>query len=557
MSLRGAAGGRPWPGASPDPGNRLIEMLRPAPASDSLGRLPHFPETMMPLPSRAIPPRPERPPLSILRHGRLLDRTARRAEPADILIRGDTIAEIGPPGLAAPEGAAQIDAADRMLIPGLVNAHTHGHGHLGKGMGDAWSLELLLNAGPYINGGRTEEDKELACLLGGLDMIRSGATACYDLMVEIPLPTLDGLAAAARGYAQAGLRVVLAPMVADISLYEAVPGLIEALPPALRRAVERLRQAPHAETLRILRSIAEGWSGDPDRARLALAPTIPLHCSDELILGCRDLAREHGLRLHMHLAESKVQAIAGLRRYGRTLTAQLAGLGFLGPELTAAHAIWLDADDIARLADAGVGVAHNPGSNLRLGSGVAPIREMRERGVTVGIGTDGSQCSDHQNMFEAMRLASFASRIRTPDMGCWIRTEEALAMATEGGAALLGLADRIGRIAPGFKADIVFLDLGSLSFVPLNDPVSQLVHSESGAAVDSVMIGGRLVYDRGRFTTVDIGALRRRVEARAAALRAQNATAERLARELEAALGRFCIGLARERLPIERAIPAA
>ncbi len=222
---------------------------------------------------------------------------------------------------------------------------------------------------------------------------------------------------------------------------------------------------------------------------LALAPTIPLHCSDAFMLACRDLARDAALGLHMHLGESKVQAVSGMRRYGRSLTAHLEAIGFLGANLTAAHAVWLDDDDIARLAHHGASVAHNPGSNLRLGSGVAPVRGMRTRGVALGIGTDGPHCSDNQNMFEAMRLAAMVSRIDSVDPQRWLSAEDALEMATEGGARVLGLEGQIGRIAPGYKADIVFLDLGHPNFVPLNDPTHQLVHTENGGAVDSVMVG--------------------------------------------------------------------
>ncbi len=358
---------------------------------------------------------------AVIRNGRLLDIAGHAAPATDILIAGDTVAAIGAPGLAAPPDARVVDAADRLLMPGLVNAHTHGHGNLAKGMGDVWTLELLLNAGPYINGHRSLEDKYLSGLLGGLDMIRSGTTACYDLMHEFPLPTAEGIAAAARGYGEAGLRVVLAPMVADHSFFEAIPGLIEALPSGLARDVERFRTAPAAATLAALRSIVTGWTGDADRARIALAPTIPLHCSDAFITGCRDLAAEFGVALHMHLAESRVQAVSGVRRYGKTLTAHLDALGFLGVNFTGAHGVWLDDDDIARLADRGCAVAHNPGSNMRLGSGIAPARRMKERGVVLGIGTDGASCSDNQNMFEAMRLASFASRIVGTDHRSWHR----------------------------------------------------------------------------------------------------------------------------------------
>ncbi len=492
--------------------------------------------------------------LKVLRGGRLLDIAARAAPATDILIAHDTIAELGPPGLAAPPDAATIDATDRLLMPGLVNAHTHGHGNLAKGTGDRWTLETLLNAGPYLTGNRALEDKYLSCLLGGLDMIRCGCTACYDLFYEFPLPSLDGLQAAANGYRDAGLRVLLAPMVADHSFYDAIPGLLDALPAGQREAVARFRLAPAAETLGALERVVKHWSFDPLEAGIALAPTIPLHCSDAFMLACRDLARDAGLGMHMHLAESKAQAVSGMRRYGMTLTAHLAAIGLLGPHFTAAHGVWLDADDIARLADHGASVAHNPGSNLRLGSGIAPARQMQASGLNVGIGTDGAHCADNQNMFEAMRLASFVSRVQSFDPQDWLTTADALRMATEGSARALGMGDRIGAIAPGRKADIVFLDLDHPNLVPLNDPVNQLVHTENGGAVDSVMIGGRMVLQGGKFTTVDMPDLRRKVAARVAALAELNRETRSLLRAVESVVERFCVGLARQPYHVAHAV---
>ena len=153
--------------------------------------------------------------------------------------------------------------------------------------------------------------------------------------------------------------------------------------------------------------------------------------------------------------------------------------------------MWLDPDDIRRIADRGASIAHNPGSNLRLGSGLAAAREMRKAGVNVGIGTDGSNCSDNQNMFGAMRIASFVSRVREHDPAMWLATDEVLTMATAGSAAALGFGDALGRLAPGAFADIVFIDLGHVNYWPLNDPVNQLVHVEEGCAVQRVMVGAR------------------------------------------------------------------
>src|SRR5438552_10642170 len=249
---------------------------------------------------------------TIVRGGRVLDIAAGTAEPADILIAGDTIAEIGPPGLAAPADAVLVDAADRLIHPGLINAHTHGHGNLSKGMGDRWTLELLLTAAPWISGNRTAEDKYLSTQLGAVEMVMKGCTACYDLSFEWPLPTAEGLALAGKAYADVGMRAVIAPMVADRSFYEAIPGLMDALPRPLQERVTELRLPPAEATLAAIRAALRDWSFDRDQVRPAVAPTIPHHCSDAFILGCAALAREFGLGVHSHVAESKVQAITGI-----------------------------------------------------------------------------------------------------------------------------------------------------------------------------------------------------------------------------------------------------
>jgi 5-methylthioadenosine/S-adenosylhomocysteine deaminase len=489
---------------------------------------------------------------TILRGGRVLDIAAGTAEPADILIEDDTIREIGPPGCPAPLEAIEISAARRLLHPGLVNAHTHGHGNLAKGMGDCWTLELLLTAAPWITGNRTAEDKYLSTQLGAVEMVMKGCTACYDLFFEWPLPTAEGLALAGKAYADVGMRAVVAPMVADRSFYEAIPGLMEALPQPLKDRVAELRLPPAATTLGAIRSALRDWPFDRDRVRPAVAPTIPHHCSDDFIRGCADLAREFDLGMHSHVAESKVQAVAGVRLYGRTQTAHLDELGVLGPHFTVAHGVWLDADDMARLGDHGASVAHNPGSNMRLGSGLADTRAMLERRVNLGIGTDGANCSDNQNMYEAMRLASFVSKVQGPDWQRWLSTREAALAATQDSARALGLGDRIGRLASGYKADIVMLDLDHPNWLPFNDPVNQLVHTEDGNAVASVMVGGRMVVDNRRLVTVDVDRLRDRVTEARDRLAAANADNHRLYQALEPVVGSYCPGLAHNPYHVHR-----
>jgi guanine deaminase len=489
---------------------------------------------------------------SVIRGGRVFDAIRRDAAPADILVVGDTIAVIGPAGMKVPADAKRIDARGMLLHPGLVNAHMHGHGNFGKGLGDLWTLELLLVAGPWISGNRTIEDKYLGTLIGAAEMLMKGCTACYDLTLEIPVPTPEGLDAVVRAYADAGMRSVVAPMVADATFYESIPGLLEAMPPALRKEVERFRLAPRKQSLAAMRKALRGWKFDYDLARPAVAPTIPHHCSDAFLLGCAALAKDFGVGLHSHVQESKVQVIVGLQRYGKTQTAHLDALGLLGPDFTVAHGVWLDDDDVRRLADHGASVAHNPGSNMRLGSGIADVRGMLRQKLNVGIGTDGASCSDNLNMYEAMRLASLASKVQGPDTGRWLTTHEVLRAATLGSARALGFEGKIGRLDAGYKADIVFLDLVHPNWVPFNNATNQLVHTEDGAAVHSVMVGGRMVVEARRLLNIDLARVARQVEAARERLERANRGNRALYERLEGIVNRFCPGLARTPYHIDR-----
>lgn len=488
---------------------------------------------------------------TVIRGGRLLDADGHAAPHRDILIEGGVIREVGEPGLAAPDEAAVIDASAKLMHPGLINGHTHSHGNLAKGTGARWTLELLLTAGPWISGNRQTEEKYLSTLIGACEMVLKGCTACYDLMAEFPTPSVEGMNAVSKAYTDVGMRAVVAPMVADASFFEAIPGLMEALPPALQKEVERLRLAPYKVTLENMAAIIGQWSGNQEFVRPAVAPTIPLHCSDDFMTGCRDLAREHGLGLHSHVSESRVQVVSAIKRYGKTMTAHIDDLDLLGPDFVVAHGVWLDDDDMRRLAHHGASVSHNPGSNALLGNGIAYARRMLELNVNLAIGTDGASCCDNQNMYESMRMASYVSHVRGPEWQHWLSPREIVRAATEGSARALGF-DRLGRIEPGYFADIVFLDLNAINWIPVNDPVNQLVHTEDGSSVDSVMIGGRFVVKERKVVGIDLARLAVQAEAAHERLARVNTPNKELFDRLETVVGSFCPGLAREPYHVHR-----
>ncbi|HEX2891237.1 amidohydrolase family protein [Vineibacter terrae] len=487
----------------------------------------------------------------IIRGGRLIDANSHVAAPTDILVIGDSIAELGPPGMPAPSDARQMDASARLMHPGLINAHTHGMGNISKGAADRWSLELLWVGAPSFMANQSLEHKYLNTYLGAVEMLLKGCTAAYDLTFGHPAASVEEISAVGQAYVDAGMRAVVAPMLADLSFYQAIPGLLDALPERLRRAVAAYDEGPHEGTLQMMRASLHGWKHDREQVRLGVAPIIPLHCSDALISGAARLAREHGVVLHSHVAESKVQAVSALKRYGKTLTAHIDGLGLLGPDFTVAHGVWLDDDDMRRLADHGCSVAHNPASNMRLGSGIANARRLIELGVNLGIGTDSANCSDNLNMYEAMHCASMVSNVQGPDFTRWLRSEEVLNAATIGSARALGF-DKIGRIAPGYKADIVFLNLQKVNWIPVNDATNQVVLTEDGTSVDAVMVGGRMVVERGCKIGCDMAKLARDAEVARAHLATLNEEARALGAQLEGVVGSFCIGLSNAPYHIHR-----
>lgn len=488
---------------------------------------------------------------TIIRGGRLLDAATRAAPPADILLVDGAIESVGAPGMDAPADAQTFDAAGTLMHAGLVNCHTHGCTNFAKATHDCWTLELLLSGAGEWSGNQTLETKYLNTYLGAIEMLGKGCTTAYDLTLGFPLASVEDLYAMAQAYLDAGMRAVIAPMLMDISFYNAIPGLYEALPAPLQAQLASATQMGTGAILADMKQALHGWPHDRDRVRLGTAPTIPLHSTDDLVIGCTNLSREYGTVIQSHVAESKTQAVSALKRWGKSLTAHIDDLGMVGPNFTVAHGVWLDDDEMRRLAANGASVSHNAGSNMRLGCGIAEARRMLELGVNLAIGTDGAMCSDNQNMYEAMRYASMVSNVRGPDYTKWLSAPEVFTAATQGGAYATGF-DKVGKIEPGYRADIVFLDLHSVNWMPVNDPANQVVLTEDGTGVRHVMVDGKQIVREGRHATCDMAALAARVEVAHARLGQLNAGAKAAAEAFENVVGSFCIGLSRQPHHVDR-----
>jgi 5-methylthioadenosine/S-adenosylhomocysteine deaminase len=493
-------------------------------------------------------------PRTLITGGIVADPAKETVSARDLLIEDGRIRAIAPPGSIEPGDAICHDATDRLILPGFVNAHTHGHANLMKGVADRWTLEASLTNGPWMGGARDPETMYLSTLVGALDMLSKGCTACFDLVYEFPRPTPEGFMAVARAYADAGIKAVLAPMVADKTLFTAIPGLLDSLPDDLSQTVNGFALGSGDETIAAIEAIVAMRDQLPPGIELAIAPTIPHHCSERFLGQCIDLAERHSLTIHMHIAESRLQATVAHELWGVSAVRRLADLGVLRPGFIAAHAVWLDNADLDLLARHQCAIAHIPASNFRLGSGIAHVRSMLDHGIPVGLATDGANSSDALSMLQAIRLASYASRAFDGPREDWLGAAETLRLATTGGAGLLG--HRFGgRMAIGADADLVFFDLGHIDFMPLVDPLNQLVTATDSASVTDVMVDGRFVVAGRRSTTIDPASIRGRVAEAVARLSTDLAGARALAGRIEPHAVAFARAARARPLAISRLLP--
>ncbi|HTJ56066.1 MAG TPA: amidohydrolase [Devosiaceae bacterium] len=429
------------------------------------------------------------------------------ARPRSVEIVDGTIVAIHDPAMLPPTSGVEVIQANGLLaVPGFVNAHSHSPDNLIRGSAPNLPLELWSLHSAAGRNDRTEREAYIAAMLGAIEMLRCGTTGVLD-HVRIS-PDIEGarLDAVASAYRDIGMRAVVAPIVADRAIADTMPLTAEDLGDIDIAAYGRRAPLPAAEQIAIAKGFAAAWDGRDGRITTGIGPSAPQRCTDELLELAADLSARRALTLHMHLLETRAQRALGFERYGKGTIAHLIELGVVGPRTTFAHAIWIEPGDIERLARAGAGVVHNPVSNARLGSGVCPLPRYLSAGVRIGLGTDSACCNDSNNLLETAKWATLLHNLEGEDAD-WISPGTALELITGGSADVTGLGTVTGRLAPGFRADITLFRLASPAFVPLIDPVRQLIQAENGAAVERVIVDGRTVYADGRITTVDEAAI--------------------------------------------------
>lgn len=460
--------------------------------------------------------------------GEVMQRTpaGHRLERLDIGISGDRVRGLYAPGEPRPHLVRrQLRADGCLVLPGFVNAHSHSYGMLGRGQTEGLPLEAWMPYATAITVDRTEDEVALAATLSCIEHVRSGTTTVLDhLGGDVP-----GLAAAAQAYLDFGMRAVLAPMVSDVPLHRTVDVAKDAWPPGLWDELESTPLPSVDALVTGIRDLLRDWHGRAGRIRVFAGPSGPQRCTDDLLRGCGRLAAEFDTSVHMHLLETRNQALMTRRLYGEPAVDHLDRLGLVNERLVGAHGIWCSRDELRLLGDRGAALVHNPWSNLYVGGGIAPLAAWRRNGVRVALGTDGANCGCDLSMPLAMRLAANLHRAETFDPSEWPTAEEILTAATAGSANALGWDDEIGTIDDGKAADLAIIDATSGAYVPRHDPLSQLIHGETGANVRHTVIAGQVVMEDRVLVTVDEHELLGRAQDLADAIRHRNDRLFRLA----------------------------
>src|ERR1044071_3454166 len=379
----------------------------------------------------------------------MLNRTKPVVGQQQILIHQGKIHRFGPSvDTRGVQVTKRIDCSEMIVMPGLVNAHCHLTEILQKSFRDNARMEIWRTYRTTTEdlANLTAEEIGTAAELACSEMLKNGVTAVVDHFSTRPGLTVDKMQAILRAFEKTGIRGMLVPSLRDQD--------------SLRLAKQPRRKSRFAgsspepwkeEVLTVLADLRRSRR----RAGIMLGPSSPMNCSDTLLKDVTSTAEEYDLGIHTHLLETKLQAWTAQKLYGKTICAHLAEIGFLSSRVSGAHSIWLDDRDIDLMASSGASAVHNPASNLKLGSGIAPVARMKSRGVNVALGTDGGDTSDNYSIFEQMRLAAYLSRVGANDPKHWITAVDALRMATlNGAAAVPEWRGKTGRIKAGYRAEL-------------------------------------------------------------------------------------------------------
>lgn len=390
-----------------------------------------------------------------------------------LLIKDDLIAEIAE---TIDEGNVDkiIDAEGKILLPGLINTHTHLSMTLFRGLADDLSLDSWLNDHIWPMEANLNGDYcYIGALLGAVELIKSGTTTFSDMYFYME--------DVARAVEDAGIRAVLSYGMIDFGDAEK-------------------REAEIEENLQLFKSCNGMADG---RIKVFFGPHSPYTASEDLLIKVRELADEYNMGIHIHVSETEKEINDSLDEKGLRPFEYLEKIGFLGPDVVAAHCVWLSDEEIKIIKKHDVKVSHNPCSNMKLASGIAPVSKLIENDICVSIGTDGASSNNNLDLIEELKTASLLQKVSTLDPKV-LTSDEAITMATIKGAEALGLENEIGSIEVGKKADIILIDTNSANMVPDSSSLSSnVIYSANGSNVDTTICNGKILMENKKLTVLD------------------------------------------------------
>jgi cytosine/adenosine deaminase-related metal-dependent hydrolase len=431
---------------------------------------------------------------SLLIHGGLIVTMNDRFDviEGDILVRDGRIVSVGDTSPAGETPDRIINARGGFVLPGLIQTHVHLCQTLFRGSADDLPLMDWLRRRVWpLEAAHDERTLRASAQLAAAELLSSGTTAV------LTMETVHGTDAVFDAIADTGLRATIGKCMMD------------------RPDAPAMLREDTARSIDESLALHKRWHhASHGRVRAAFAPRFAVSCTRELLEAVAALSREHNVLVHTHAAESRdeiaiVHGISG----GLSNVEYLAGLGLASPRLCTAHCVWVDPREQALLAEREVKVMHCPGSNLKLGSGVAPVAELRAAGVTVSLGADGAACNNRLDMFDEMRLAAMLQAMRRGPGT--LPAREVLWMATRAGARTLGLESELGSIEAGKRADLIIVNRDAAHLTPGAEVYSTLVYAARGSDVNTTVVDGEILYDAGQLVRMDRAAVL--ADARAAA----------------------------------------
>ena len=417
---------------------------------------------------------------TLIKNGLVLlrDGSGWKTEQKDILINGNRIERIG--AALNAEGCSVIDARDRLVMPGLINAHTHAYMTIHRNYADDLAFFDWLDKVDRVEQGMTEEDVYWTTLLAIIEMLRSGTTCFVDMAIKSAKEKTGPRSAAAGAVLESGFRAVICRGLAGVADSE-----------------ESLRKYGEAVSEMDLYK-------DESRLQFVHGPHAPYSCMADYLQKLTQSCKDRGIGQHIHLSESQAEMEGIAKEHGTTPIRYADSLGVFDVPCIVAHAVYATDEDIRIMAERNVSVATCPKSNMKLGNGFAPVEKMLEAGVNVCLGTDGCGSNNSLNMFQEMNAAALVHKGANRKAQC-VDAADVLKMATVNGAKAIGHEGELGEIREGAIADLILVDLNVPQFIPANNIISGLVYSSNGSEVDTVLVDGKVLMEHRKLTTIDEG----------------------------------------------------